>query len=77
MLTEAFGESTISRKEVQLRFKKGRDNARSGRPSTSTSDEHIEAVKKISLDNRRISTREIADDIGISLGSYQANNMIY
>ena len=37
-------------------FKKGRedvnDNARPGRPSTSTTDENIDAVKKMFLDNR-------------------------
>ena len=44
------------------RFKEGRedvnDNARSGRPSTSTTDENIEAVKKMILDNRRITIIE-------------------
>ena len=54
MLNMAFGESTISRTQVQLwynRFKEGRkdinDNACSGRPSTSTIDENIEALKKM------------------------------
>ena len=73
MLTVAFGESTMSRTQVQLwynRFKEGRedvnDDARPGRPSTSTTDENIEAVKKMILDNRRITIREVADDVGIS-----------
>ena len=54
-------ESTISRRHVQLwyhRFKEGREDgnedARLGRPSTSTTDENIEAVKKMILDKRRI-----------------------
>ena len=71
MLTVAFGESTMSRTQVQLwcnRFKEGRedvnDDARPGRPSTSTIDENIEAVKKMILDNRRITIREVADDVG-------------
>lgn len=79
MLTVAFGESTMSRTQVQLwynRFKEGRedvnDDARPGRPSTSTTDENIEAVKKMILDNRRITIREVADDVGISFGSCQA-----
>lgn len=79
MLTVAFGESTMSRTQVQLwynRFKDGRedvnDDARPGRPSTSKTDENIEAVKKMILDNRRITIREVADDVGISFGSCQA-----
>ena len=48
------------------------DNARSSRPSTSTTDENIEAVKKMILDNRRITIREVVKDVGISFGSCQA-----
>ena len=41
---------------------------RLGGPSTSATDENIEAVKKIILDNRRI--KEVVDDVGaISFGS--------
>ena len=58
------------------RFKEGReifnDDAHPGRPSTSTTDETIEAKKKMILDNYRIAVREVADDVGISLGSCQA-----
>ena len=75
MLTVAFGESSISRIQVQLwynRFKKGREevntDARSSRPNTLTTDENIKAVKKLILDNRRNAIREVADDIGISFG---------
>ena len=78
MLTVAFGEFIISRKQVQLwynQFKEGREDvngdAHRGRPSMSTTDEDIEAVKKIIFDNRRI-TREVPDDVGISFGSCQA-----
>ena len=63
--TAAFGESTMSRTQVQLwynRFKEGREDAR---------PESIKAVKKMIVDNRRI-TREVADDVGISFGSCQA-----
>ena len=52
MLTVAFGESTMSRTKVQLwynRFKESREDvnndARPGRPRTSTNDKNIEAVK--------------------------------
>ena len=78
MVTVAFGESTMSRTQVQLwynRLKEGRedvnDDARHSRPSMSTIDENIETVKNIILDNRRITIREVADDIGISFGSCQ------
>ena len=60
MFTAAFGESTMSRTQIQLwynRFKEGRedvnDDTRPGRPSTSTADENIETVKKMILDNLR------------------------
>ena len=56
----AFGDSTMSRTQVQLEcnwFKEGQEDvnndARPGRPSTSTTDENLEAVKKMILDNRR------------------------
>ena len=49
MLTVTFGESAISRTQVQLRynrFKEGRENVNDdacpGRPSTLTTDENIE-----------------------------------
>ena len=43
-----------------------------GRPSTSTTDKNIEAVKKMILNNRRITIWEVADNIGILFGSCQA-----
>ena len=80
ILTVALGESTMSRTQVQLsynRFKEGREDsnedARPGRTHTSTTDESIEAVKKMILVNRRITTiRVIADDVGISFGLCRA-----
>ena len=48
------------------------DDAPPGRPSISTTDENIEAAKKMILNNRRITVREIADDVAISFGSCQA-----
>ena len=80
LLTVAFGESTMSRTQVQLwynRFEEGRedvnDDARPGRPSTSTTDKTVKAVKKMILDNHRNTIREVADDVDISFGSCQAN----
>ena len=59
------------------RFKEGREDsngdAHPGRPSTSTTDENIEAAKEMILENRRITIeREIADDVGLLFGSCQA-----
>ena len=81
MLTVAFGKSTMSRTQFQLwynRFKEGREDvnygarARTGRQSTSTTDENIETAKKMILDNRRITIREVSNDVGISFVSCQA-----
>ena len=61
MLTVEFGESTMSRTQVQLwykRFKKGQENvnddARPSGQNTSTTDENMEAVRKMILNNLRI-----------------------
>ena len=72
MLTVACDESTMSRTQVQLwynQFKEGRVDVNDvchGRPSTAATDENIKAVKKMILDNHRITIRKIADDVGIS-----------
>ncbi|XP_014217021.1 putative uncharacterized protein FLJ37770 [Copidosoma floridanum] len=54
-------------------FSEGRedvnDEERAGRPSTSTTNENIDEVKKIVLVNRRITVREVAEDHNISIGS--------
>ena len=52
------------------------DDACPGRPSTSTTVENIEAVKKIILHNRRITIRVDAADVGISFGSCQVKKYI-
>ena len=72
MLTVAFGESTVSRTQVQLwfnRFKASRDDVNDdicpGLSSTSTT------VNKLILDNSRINIREDADGVNISFSSCQ------
>ena len=76
MLTVAYGEATLDRSNVYRWYKmfsEGRedvnDEERAGRPSTSTTDENIDEVKKIVLVNRRITVREVAEDLNISIGS--------
>ena len=65
MLKVAYGECTVSQKSVYKWYKlftEGRgelnDDARFERPSTSTTNENTEAVKKIVMENRRITIRE-------------------
>ena len=79
MLKVAYGECTVSQKSVYnwyKLFREGReevnDDARHGRPSTSTTNENTVAVKKIVMENRRITIREVAEDVGISVGSCHA-----
>ncbi|UYV80763.1 hypothetical protein LAZ67_19001657 [Cordylochernes scorpioides] len=76
MLTVAYGEATLDRSNVYRRYKmfsEGRedvnDEERAGRPSTSTTDEKINEVEKMILANRRITVREVAEDLNISIGS--------
>ncbi|UYV78427.1 hypothetical protein LAZ67_16001318 [Cordylochernes scorpioides] len=58
-------------------FSEGRedvnDEERAGRPSTSTTDEKINEVEKMILANRRITVREVAEDLNISIGSCHSN----
>jgi hypothetical protein len=79
MLQQAFGDECMSRTqffEWYSRFKTGRtsidEDPRSGRTFTSTDDVHIHAVRDFILQNRRLTIREIAEDVGISFGSCQA-----
>ena len=76
MLTKAYGESAMSKTRVYewcMRFQDGRkdveDDERPGRPSTSTTDENVEKVKEMVMNDRRITIREVADDVSISISS--------
>ncbi|UYV71820.1 hypothetical protein LAZ67_9000550 [Cordylochernes scorpioides] len=76
MLTVAYGEATLDRSNVYRWYKmfsEGRedvnDEERAGRPSTSTTDEKINEVEKMILANRRITVREVSEDLNISIGS--------
>ncbi|UYV81547.1 hypothetical protein LAZ67_20001502 [Cordylochernes scorpioides] len=76
MLTVAYGEATLDRSNVYRwyeMFSEGRENVndedRAGRPSTSTTDEKINEVERMILANRRITVREVAEDLNMSIGS--------
>ena len=76
MLKKAYGESAMSKTRVYewyKRFQDGRedieDDERPGRPSISTTDENVEKMKEIVMNGRRITIREVADDVNISIGS--------
>ncbi|UYV77493.1 hypothetical protein LAZ67_15001262 [Cordylochernes scorpioides] len=62
--------------EWYKRFKEGReetaDNERSGRPSTSTTPEKVDKVLELVREDRRITVREVAEEVGISFGSTQS-----
>ena len=59
---------------IYMRFKEGREDVNADAPSgflsMLTLDENNEAVK--TLDNRRLTNREVADNVDISFGSCQA-----
>ncbi|UYV63016.1 hypothetical protein LAZ67_2002856 [Cordylochernes scorpioides] len=80
MLTLAYGEATLDRSNVYRWYKmfsEGRedvnDEERAGRPSNSKTDEKIDEVEKMILGNRRITVREVAEDLNISIGSCDSN----
>ncbi|KAG5324962.1 MOS1T transposase, partial [Acromyrmex heyeri] len=58
------------------RFKSGReaveDDARPGRPSTSKTDENVDEIRQLLIENRKLTTREIAETTNISFGSVQS-----
>lgn len=65
MLQKAFGDSTMSQKNVYKwykDFKEGRkrvdDLERSGRPSTSTDEQHVNEIKELVLKNRQTVNKE-------------------
>ena len=45
------------------------EDPRPGRSSTSTNNHHIERVRAVIRGNRRLTVREVADEVGISIGS--------
>ena len=72
MLQKAYGDQAMSRARVfewHWRFREGEEDAedkpRSGRTSSSTTDENVEAVRQAVLGDRRLTVRMIAEQVGI------------
>ena len=75
-LTLVYGESALKQRTVEKwmqLFRQGResteDDPRSGRPSTSTSLDCVKAVQTMIEGNRKVTTREVAETLDISIGS--------
>ena len=76
MLQKAFGDLTMSQKNVYKwykDFKEGREHVddleRPGRPSTSSDEQHVNQITELVHKNRQLIIRDLADTIGISIGS--------
>ena len=76
MLNQAYGEDCMSRTQGYERFKRfkaGRmsvgEDSKPGRPSISTNDDHVDRVRAAIRGNRRLTVREVADEVSISIGS--------
>jgi len=76
MLQQAYGEDCLSRTRCHKwyqRFKSGRtsieDDPKSGRPSTSMDDDHVEKVLAVIRQNRRVTVHEVAEEAGICKSS--------
>jgi hypothetical protein len=77
-IQQAFGDAmgVTQIKDWYNRFKNGRTSVdsdqRTGRPSTSRNPNVINKVSSLIMEDRRLTVREIANDIGISDGSAHA-----
>jgi transposase len=71
MLKLVYGDAAVTMKTVYKCFERFRDcesaedEERSGRPSTSKTQENVERVSEMIRSNRRLTIREICDDLNI------------
>jgi transposase len=76
ILQQVYGEVALKErtvfKWVQL-FREGRevpkDDAKSGRPSTSIVNENIDRVRSVVLSDRRLTVRMVAEELGLGKSS--------
>ena len=78
MLQAAFGESCLSRSktfEWYSLLKNGRrsfeNDPRPGRPSSSHTEETVARVREIIRADRRLTIREVAEDVGLTFATCQ------
>ena len=78
MLKLIYGDAAVTMKTVYRwfeRFRNGCESAEdeetSGRPSTSKTPENVERVSEMSRSNRRLTIREVSEDLNISNASVQ------
>jgi len=76
MLQQVYGQCALKERTVfkwVQRFREGRedpkDDARSGRPSTSIGNENIDRVRSLALSDRRLTVRMIAEELGLGKSS--------
>jgi len=76
MLKLVYGNAAVTMKTVYKWFelfcngcKSVEDEERSGRPSTSKTQENVEKVREMILSNRRLTIRELSENVNISYGS--------
>ena len=61
LLQEVYGDDTMSRTRLN-----NKDDHRSGRPSTSRTDENVERVRQNVRSDRCLTVRMIADELGMN-----------
>jgi len=78
MLKLVYGDAAVTMKMVYKWFERFRngcesveDEERLGRPSTSKTQENVERVSEMIRSNRRLTIREISEDLNVYCGSVQ------
>ena len=73
LFIEVYGEDVMTRTQIfewHKRFKNGReeveDDPKSGRPSTSKTDDNIARVKQLVRNDRRLTVRMIGEELGLN-----------
>lgn len=78
MIRTSYGKDALSKSTIYSwikRFKEGRvsvkDDVRSGRPLTSSNEKIVDQVRQKIQSDRKLTIREISQEVGISFGSCQ------
>jgi hypothetical protein len=78
MIRQAFGEESMSRSRVfewHARFRAGRasieDDQHTGRPISCTTPKTVARLKQLIREDRRRTTQDLADEMGIGYGTCQ------